>query len=363
MRNRFHSLCPYFATFPEAFAEKWIRKLTSPGDIVLDPFSGRGTTALTALLLDREAIACDVNEVAFCLSAAKVNAPRLGDLLKRLTALERTWKAESAGVDHAYLGEFFTECFDSQALSAVLFLRSKLDWRTDRVDRMIAALVLGSLHGDSGKNSPYFSNQMPRTISMNPGYSVRYWRDRNLLPPLRDVFMILRNRADFRYCSPKPSGKAQIFNQDMRALPHLIRKKTRISCVITSPPYLNVTSFEEDQWLRLWFLGGPAQPVKGRISRDDRHINRAAYWSFIEDMWSSFAKILAEDSHIVIRLGSRSLTSAEMKEQLLASTSPAGRPVRLISSRTTELLKRQTGSFTPGTVGCGAELDCHFLMK
>ena len=23
------------------------------------------------------------------------------------------------------------------------------------------------------------------------------------------------------------------------------------------PPYLDVTHFEEDQWLRLWFLGGP----------------------------------------------------------------------------------------------------------
>ena len=36
MRNRFHALCPYFAMFPEGFAEKWINELTDPGDLVVD---------------------------------------------------------------------------------------------------------------------------------------------------------------------------------------------------------------------------------------------------------------------------------------------------------------------------------------
>ena len=53
MRHRFHSICPYFAMFPESFAEYWIAALTKPSDLVLDPFSGRGTTATCALLMDR----------------------------------------------------------------------------------------------------------------------------------------------------------------------------------------------------------------------------------------------------------------------------------------------------------------------
>ena len=56
MRHRFHSMCPYFAMFPESFAERWIKRLTRPGETVLDPFSGRGTTALTALLNGREVL-------------------------------------------------------------------------------------------------------------------------------------------------------------------------------------------------------------------------------------------------------------------------------------------------------------------
>ena len=64
-RHRFHALCPYFAMFPESFAEYWIKRLTTPNDTVLDPFSGRGTTALTALLCGRHAISSDVNDVEF----------------------------------------------------------------------------------------------------------------------------------------------------------------------------------------------------------------------------------------------------------------------------------------------------------
>ena len=47
--------------FPEAFAHDNIEKWTGPGDLVLDPFSGRGTTLFEALLMGRNAIASDIN--------------------------------------------------------------------------------------------------------------------------------------------------------------------------------------------------------------------------------------------------------------------------------------------------------------
>lgn len=39
MRHRFYALCPYFAMFPETFAEYWIKRLTKPNEIVLDPLA------------------------------------------------------------------------------------------------------------------------------------------------------------------------------------------------------------------------------------------------------------------------------------------------------------------------------------
>ena len=50
-----------------------------PGDVIPDPFCGRGTTPFQSLLMGRTAIACDVNPVAYCITRAKT------------TRLQRRW--------------------------------------------------------------------------------------------------------------------------------------------------------------------------------------------------------------------------------------------------------------------------------
>ena len=148
----------------------------------------------------------------------------------------------------------------------------------------------------------------------------------------------------------------------MRNLPRMIRldPKNPIRCAITSPPYLNVTNFEEDQWLRLWFLGGPSYPKKGIMSRDDRHCTADNYWSFISDMWRSLGSVMADKSHVVIRIGSRSISPDALKRALNGCAQFSGRKVRLVGSQVTEIKRRQTDAFRPGTTGCVVELDCHF---
>ena len=55
--NKNHS-----ATFPVALPAWFIKLFTEPGDIVLDPFIGSGTTALAAIELSRQYVGIDVNE-------------------------------------------------------------------------------------------------------------------------------------------------------------------------------------------------------------------------------------------------------------------------------------------------------------
>ena len=364
MRHRFHSMCPYFAMFPEAFAERWIRRLTRPGETVLDPFSGRGTTALTALLNGRNAVACDVNDVAYCLTRAKTSAPSIRAILERIAQLESEFRHNTESYPITEHNEFFHLCFASKTLQQLLYLRSSLKWRTRRTDTMIAALVLGTLHGEMTLHSRYLSNQMPRTISTKPAYSVRFWRRHNLTPPDKDVFAILKSVALYRYESPRPLGHALVIHGDMRKLPlDANLQAIQPKCVITSPPYLNVTNFEEDQWLRLWFLGGPPAPTTGRLSRDDRHLNSDRYWQFIADMWRSLGGVVGENGHVVVRIGSRTMETASVKRALSASSRFSGRMVSLISSRVTEIKRRQTDAFRPGTRGCRVEVDCHFKFK
>ncbi|MBM3934082.1 MAG: hypothetical protein FJ319_07240 [SAR202 cluster bacterium] len=85
--HRLHALCPYFEMFPPSFVRHHLRAISRPGDVVLDPFSGRGTTLLESLLHDRIAIALDVNPVAACVSGAKANVPRFEAVTARLVEL------------------------------------------------------------------------------------------------------------------------------------------------------------------------------------------------------------------------------------------------------------------------------------
>jgi site-specific DNA-methyltransferase (adenine-specific) len=52
----------HFATYPPDLIKPCIMAGTKPGDVVLDPFGGSGTTGQVALELGRRAILCELNE-------------------------------------------------------------------------------------------------------------------------------------------------------------------------------------------------------------------------------------------------------------------------------------------------------------
>jgi hypothetical protein len=250
--------------FPEAFVAAQVDAFTKRGDFVFDPFCGRGTTVLQSLLMERNAGGTDVNPVAYCISASKAKVPSLGSVLARIDWLAHRFQEENTGDlnrERKSLPLFFKHAFRARTLLPILFLRRVLDWRKNEVDRFIATLTLGALHGEMDKSSSYLSNQMPRTISTKPNYSILYWRRHGLKPPARDVFAILRTKAIYRLETEIPRKNGSIAMADAREaadnFPHLER---RVKAVITSPPYLNVTNYEEDQWLRLWLLGYSAKP-------------------------------------------------------------------------------------------------------
>ncbi len=63
--------------------------------------------------------------------------------------------------------------------------------------------------------------------------------------PERDASKLLGEMAKYRYVSKLPRGNSVVLHTDMRNLPRIIDAPLNapIRCAITSPPYLNVTSF------------------------------------------------------------------------------------------------------------------------
>ncbi len=367
MRNHLHSLCPYFAMFPEEFVRAHVEAYTKPGEYVLDPFSGRGTTILESLLLGRNAVAVDINPVAYCISKAKAELPSLKSVQTRLDNLKAEWTSANP-IPWVQLRDqmdnFFHRAFFHSTLLELLFLRRELKWKSDTVDRFIAALVLGSLHGERDKSPSYFSNQMPRTISTKPNYSLKYWQRHKLWPHKRDVFGILRSRAEYRLSDVCPTLDGRVEMIDARRVSETFPDmKGRVKLVITSPPYFNVTNYEEDQWLRLWFLGYAPKPTYGTISKDDRHDNKKQYWNFLKAVWLGIAPLMTEDGIFVCRIGAKDIDRARLTRGINTSigcvfpnAEMIGRPI------ISKIKNRQTEAFCPNSVGCSYETDYIFRL-
>lgn len=340
-RHPLHSICPYFAMFPEQFVEQQLLSYTSQGDLVFDPFCGRGTTVFESLLKGRRAVGSDINPVAVCVSLAKATAPKLMDISTRINALEDEFHSETKvrGVPTS----FFEMCYERRTLEEILFLRDVLNWRTNEVDCFISAVMLGILHGDPSRSSYCLSNRMPRTISTKPNYSVRWWNQRSLIPPRRPVFETVRRALEFRYRLPPAKSKGIVRLADARESGSIFDEFTgQVQLVVTSPPYLNTTDYAEDQWLRLWFLGGQPRPEL-RKYRDDRLTRIDDYSAFLKGSWSGIATLLAEDATIVIRIGGSKLSKVELFDMLTNTLSAA-----LNSYRVDPLHEGLTSYIRPG---------------
>ncbi len=168
--------------------------------------------------------------------------------------------------------------------------------------RLLRVVLLGRLHGPLRRTRPsYLSNQMPRTYAPKPGYAVRFWRSRGLRPPEVNTLELLARTAPRLLCNlPGPVAGSVVCGDarqvDFRTLggPY--------SWVITSPPYWGMRTYVPDQWLRLWFLGGPAQVTYayyGQIGGASAEI----FVSGLRQVWERVATACRAGARLVVRFG------------------------------------------------------------
>jgi site-specific DNA-methyltransferase (adenine-specific) len=274
----FHPMCSYMAMFPPRIPHYFIQRFTNPGDRVLDPFSGRGTTPTQACVEGRIGIANDLNPLAYTLSRAKVDPPEKEAALERLAELESQYGDHSPAPSTVDLD--ISAVFDPYTLRQLIFLKTTLG--DDRTDIFIKGTILGILHGKyrkQGTDSIYLSIDMPNTFSMSPAYIRKYIREKKLEYLPLDVFKNVRRRIERLYRLGSPPERGQAFQRDVRNLHEVIPSES-IQLVVTSPPYLKVVKYGLYNWIRLWFLNVPMEEVDQSL--DDGH-ELPEYLAFMEE--------------------------------------------------------------------------------
>ncbi len=326
-----HPMCSYLASFPASLAHAFIARYSRRGDVVFDPFSGRGTTPLEATAEGRIGVGNDLNPFAHLLTAAKVEPAGRAETAPRVTSLRLGWTAQSgAWLDLASrviapdggpvvlvpaagsgpIGEA-TEpvpaevavAFHPRTLAQLLYLRAALRL-DDRTDRFIAAAMTGILHG---KSASYLSPLMPNTFSMAPRYVREYAARTGFSAPERDVFTGLERKLARLQREALPSSPGIALLGDARDSAGRARSALRARglpersrLVVTSPPYLRVVKYGYYNWLRTWFLGFDARAIDASL--DDAH-HREPYLAFLRDVLVDLRSILADDAIVVLVIG------------------------------------------------------------
>ena len=328
--HSFHPMCSYLASFPAALAHTFIARYSRPGDVVLDPFSGRGTTPLQACAEGRIGVGNDLNPFAHLLTASKIEPATRPAAVSRLTQLRLGWIADAAAWTE--LGEGVAAqsdmarvpaagsnggpaggseavppevalAFHPMTFGQLLYVRASLRL-DDRTDRFLAAAITGILHG---KSASYLSELMPNTFSMAPRYVRDFAARTAFASPRRDVFAGLGSKLDrlFRQAPPSTEGVALL--GDARDVAPRAQEALRASgrpdrarLVVTSPPYLRVVKYGYYNWLRTWFLGFDAKAIDATL--DDAH-HREPYLAFLRDVLAGLHPMLTEDAVVVLVIG------------------------------------------------------------
>ena len=89
-----HGIFRFFGKFPPPIADHLIRNYSAPGDVVLDPMVGSGTSAVEALRLGRRVVAADVSPLSVLLTRVKTT-PIEGS--EALDALDRVREMYDSG--------------------------------------------------------------------------------------------------------------------------------------------------------------------------------------------------------------------------------------------------------------------------
>jgi DNA modification methylase len=84
-----HDFYRYPARFSPVFAREIIRSFTKPGQLVLDPFCGSGTTVVEAMALGRRAAGIDISSLATFLTRVKTTPISVHDRIALRSWLER----------------------------------------------------------------------------------------------------------------------------------------------------------------------------------------------------------------------------------------------------------------------------------
>lgn len=287
-----HRICSRTGSFPPPLAHYFVARYSDPGQVVLDPFSGRGTVPLEACATGRIGIGSDVAPEAFVLTHAKVKPLSLGLVKKAIAGLRS--EMDGSKFDVRKVDPKIRVFFHPDTLKQVLWIREALAERNSQTGLFLKALICGILHGSSTSS---LSVPCSHAFSMTPSYLKRYCERHGLRRTRKEVLLCLEAKANSSLADPLPFQQGTALMTDARKLSI---DDESVDMIFTSPPYFEKQTYARDNWLRLWFLGYDHNEVK---KWQMRTASRDTFLEFMNQCMQEMYRVLRDDSACFIVLG------------------------------------------------------------
>jgi hypothetical protein len=313
-----HSLheVSYRACFKPQLPRFFIERLTQPGDVVYDPFMGRGTTVLEAALLGRNVYGCDVNPLSRVLCEPRLAPPTLGEVERALEEVDFS----TAGP----LPEELLVFYHPKTLEALCALRTHLlekDAR-DRLTRAEKWVRMVAVNRLTGHSTGFFSvYTLPPNQAVSVKSQARINARRNQTPTFRDVRRLIleKTRALLRDCASQPPsavGRRMLLGSAFDT-PEI--GQDSVALVVTSPPFLDVVDYKTDNWLRCWFCGIDAALVPVTMAR-----TVVAWTDFVTAVLAELRRVVRPGGYVAFEVGEVKGGAVRLEENVIPAGVAAG---------------------------------------
>src|SRR5260221_12258759 len=180
----------YRGCFKPQLPRFFIERFTKPGDVVYDPFMGRGTTVVEAALLGRTPGGCDINPLSAILAAPRLSPPSLEDVAARLDQIDLS---SAFSIPQELLVFYHPDTLREICALREYLLARERQGSLDNVDRWIRMVAVNRLTGHSPGFFSVYS--MPPNQAVSVRAQAKINARRKQVPPRRDVRALIAGKT------------------------------------------------------------------------------------------------------------------------------------------------------------------------
>lgn len=297
-----HRLHPYLGKFIPQLVEVFLRKFFRPGQTVLDPFVGSGTTLVQANELGIHSVGYDISAFNVLLCRAKTAHYDLKQVRKEVyDVLERTRQATRRGEQLSLLGDsdtlpIYTHCdsdylrtwYAPRALSELLTYRTIVEDGDYEYKDLLRVILSRSAR--SARLTPHYELDFPKAPQREPYYCYKH---RRVCEPTTEAFKFLERysvdtlRRIREFALVRSDARVSVYHADSRTA-----EIPPVDGVITSPPYVGLIDYH-DQHAYAYHLLGLQDLSQHEIGAARQGASERAKQQYVQDIVQVFRNALS----------------------------------------------------------------------